>query len=315
MRSGILALGILSVTSSAVQAENAFFDCSELGSGMLDVFHSLGPVVAEGGQEMSARAGAVLYLQHRTFVQDWRTLSDAGLATKGGTAPSMTFSPVSIDGDSLFCTMRQDEGLFGQLPDASRFWLNCLVDADNDGRFESFRRHGEMVPVNRNGSPKEQPKGDGNKVHPLLAPVTLIPVSAPVVGKNTMSYRTVSRLSVTSVRKEGVNFRVIKSFQYSSLSALANDFGDEERFTLPRQNGAEGSFGGYHIKLRQDGSKWMVQARAEAEPEGELLCDGRAIKVGTKLWFVYPGGMTAIERRPEAQDKMASTPAGIAAKS
>ena len=293
MRFGILALGLLFVTGSAVQAEVEDFDCTGLRKGMLDVFQSVGPaVVVEGGQEMTARAGAVLYLQQRDVVQDWRTPSDASLLING--IWPLIFSPVTIGEETLFCTQQGHDFLFGKEP--SSFLLSCLVDADKDGSFEGFRREAELVPINRSGKRMEQPEGDGGRVHPLPVPVTL--VSAPVT-ENSRGYKVISRLSVTSARKEGVNFRVIRSLQYSALSDLARDVGDEVRFTLPRQNGAEGSFGGYHVKLRQEGNKWLVQARAEQEPQGKLLCDGRAISVGARVWLIYPGGMATLSRRPE----------------
>ena len=133
----LLLMMLLAVAQAGPEGDS--FPCETLGDAEgLRIFDGIGPAEAAPAEPIRLKQGARLARLAFPLTARASTFDDPALATDGGTVPAMSFRSFLINGRPRLCTPTLRESVFGPLNADGDFLLRCLLDRDNDGRFESF---------------------------------------------------------------------------------------------------------------------------------------------------------------------------------
>jgi hypothetical protein len=225
---------------------------------------------------------------------EWFTVSDAALATDGGTKAPVEFRPFLIQGVRQYCSEMARDNIFGTWAGPDSYLVRCLIDRDGDGRYDAFHRYGELVPYNRGSGKVGDPSGQPVYNRPLVAPIELIQLTLPL-----KSYRrpiVLTRLKVAAVSPSSMTLR---------LSAKIGNGPDDEKFpsyhaergpeqVVPLQEGPV-PVHGYEISLRREGKGWVATTRAMNELPVKLLCSGGVIEAAGNYSLFHAGGSVTLD--------------------
>jgi len=285
---GLWLCTVLAASSiSPAMAQGVPFPCAELDRGEPRIFSDLAPNSAESvDMPVAVRRGAILARQERLFLSEWMTVADTALATASGTTSPILFRPYRIAGAKRFCTMTQRDDIFGPPPAAGNYLLKCLVDADGDGQFEAFRRHGELVSYNLRTGERGSPSGIVQQDQPLQVPFALVPTSMPKTPMMGFEPRLQSRLDIIKMDKAEITLRWRTQVSTEPGKAKFRGGGFEERHVMPLQDGARAALGEYTVELHQTGRKWTATASPDEQQAEYRVCDGSVLQAGGLFWIV-----------------------------
>lgn len=275
------------------------FPCDDLGSGGYRVFEGLGPPApARASGPVRLRRNAVLASEQRLLEVRWLTLDDSNLATGGGALPPVPFRAYTIDGQRRYCTTTVREELFGPAVGPGRFLLRCLTDADDDGRYEGFQAHGELVRINARSGRAGLPTGATPPTGTLARSVRLI--EAPEVRDPDPGYapRVRAELRVARVNATEVTLRHINQVDMypANLPRYLRDAGDFRTLTLPLREGAWTAPDGWTILLERDGRQWQATVSDSWGAQASLQCGGSVVDTGTHYVVMGDGGMAILAK-------------------
>jgi hypothetical protein len=290
-----IVAGLLSAAQAA--SVGGGFPCEKLRDEGVRVFEGIGAPDAQPSAPVRLKKKALLARQRYPLTTRWLTLDDQALASEGGKFPAVPFRAFRIDGKTIFCTSAHRDSLFGPRTQDGNFLLRCLIDQNGDGRFESFRAHGELVAFNSRTGKSGEPTGAVPGVRPLPKPLALVESPAAKDPNPGFTPRIFSELRVAGVTDQAVTLQSM-----SHVAMLPGSFGerfrgseDQETWTVPLREGSWTSPSGQTILFSRKGKDWYAALAGGAAASGATLqCGGSVVAIGDKFTIMSEGGMSVV---------------------
>jgi hypothetical protein len=284
--------------ASAMSAAAPDFPCHKLADSTVEVFDALEESIAAALGAVEIRKKARLFERRQKLAAAAFAIADAGPAPVDGraTAP-MTFRKYRSGAETLLCTQKRDDALFGAGDTRAQFMLRCLVDRDGDGAYESFVHKAELVPYNMRTGRSGPSSGTVPGILALARPIRLVPAAAPARPDPFASAEVLTRISVAWVKGEVVGLRFSGGVRRGpdSLADRMMD-GAEAEAVLPMAEGIETPVLGTRIRFARSGAKWTGAIQSGFGREPRLLCGGSVIEAGDTFTILTPGGQSVIAR-------------------
>ena len=292
-----IVAGLLSA-AQATAVSGPGFPCERLQNEGFRIFESIGAPEAQPSAPVRLKKKALLARERHPLTTRWLTVDDQALATEGGKFPAVPFRAFRIDGKPSFCTSVHRDSLFGPSTQDGQFLLRCLIDQNGDGRFDSFRAHGELVSYNSRTGKSGEPTGVVPAVRPLPKPLALIESAAAKDPNPTFAPRIFSELRVQAMTDQAVTLE-----SNSHVAMLPGSFGERfrgseeaETITVPLREGSWTSPSGRTILFSRKGKDWYAAMAGGGASGAALQCGGSVVAIGDKFTIMSEAGMSVVRR-------------------
>lgn len=305
MNKKLRAVGIaISLVAAPVVAEEPF-TCKEVSSRDLRVYRSLGlPVNKVQTASVKVKKGAVIVDEERAFLADW-------FKPEGGVGgvipykqPQIVFSLYLIDGQERVCSTQRHEDVFGSGEEKPQYLLRCLQDADGDGRFDTFHRHGELVSYNPYSGKTGTATGTPQVDHPLVQPLKLVTTEDPAVATARFAPILRSVVQILDVTKNSLTLRATSQVAGMAFDPKRRPVDDQIPSTeieVPLNDGAEVLIGPTRVHIARTSSGWEVSAPDGFVNEAKLICGGTVLETPQTFTIFQGGGFGVLRRSEDAQ--------------
>jgi hypothetical protein len=280
----------------AVQASEAPF-CAGIKGDDIKVFDA---VIVASADTASAPLVKRKPIARERFdlVTRWYTLADQGLATDGGKLPSVPFRAFRVGAERRLCTAHARETLFGKPLADPNFMLRCLVDADDDGRFEGYQASAELVSYDMRTMARGKPAGTLPPVRSFEKPITLVEASGLTEPNAAFAPRIVAEARVAEITSDAVIIE--RKMQVAMLPGRSGerfrDWADAERWTVPLRQGLWTAPDGTLLELVQGAKGWMVAAPKGWFAPPRLACGKSVVELPHSIAIVGEGGMAVLAK-------------------
>jgi hypothetical protein len=291
-----LLLGSLAAALQASAAAVPEFPCDALSGAMLEVYEGFGEAAGAAAAPVAARGGAVLLDRSVPLVA--RAFVIAGAAAAGEAGQPMQFRKYRLGSATFYCTTTRSDALFGAGDREAQFMLRCLSDADGDGRYEGFARHGRLVPL---AGRRMLPGGEGEsegppELLPLRQAVTLAPAAGPVHDALGTPPRVRMRITMQSVRGDRAEIRFFTDVELGPSMPRPFMGRSDTVVAIRMTDGNEVPMLGTRIGFARQGRQWTAAARGGFGREPRLLCSGTVVEAGDAFAVFTPGGHVTFAR-------------------
>jgi hypothetical protein len=211
----------------------------------------------------------------------------------------MSFRSFLINGRPRLCTTTLRESVFGPPNADGDFLLRCLLDRDNDGRFESFLAYADTVRFNRFTRRVEEPSNSFAQVRLLPKAVGLIE-HRPQDRKTDLIPRVIEDVRIAGITADRMTLaaRAWVAMGPGSDRALGSG-GKGPTLDVPLREGIWTSPGGARLQLSRKGKDWFALALAPGRSSARLQCGGAVVATGTDYTIMSETGMSVVtEPRP-----------------
>jgi hypothetical protein len=291
----IFLAGLMVVAQAAV-ASAGEFPCDKLADEGYRIFEGIGGAEAGSAEPVRLKKKALLARDRHPLATRWLTLDDQALATDGAKLPSLSFRAYRIDNSTRFCTSTHRDGVFGPRTQHGQFLLRCLIDQDGDGRYESYRAHGELVSYNSRTGKTGAASGIVPQARALPKPVALTESASAKDPNPAFAPRIFSELRVVDITDQSVTLS-----SAAHVAMLPGSFGERFRgseeegtFTVPLREGNWTSPTGRTFQFSRKGKAWYAASSGPAPSPAKLQCGGSVVAIGDKFTIMSDGGMSVV---------------------
>lgn len=276
---------------AAQAAPSAEFPCETLGKDLIEQYRDLGQPTSTPASPVIVAEKAVLFeasapLVHEGFVIEkpkaYARLKD----------PPMIFRPYRSSNTLLYCTEQKHEMLFGDSNKTDMFLLGCLIDADNDGLYETGALEGPK---------RDHPNLPKSRVLPwrLARPVYLTR-SSEATNLQPATYHFNRRVRFSKVTEEEVTIFVAEGISFGAIPSGRDSINGRGLFFKTKlAEGAEVKLMFAHIRFERRENQWIA-ALVAPPTSPRLQCNGSVITLDDSYIVTKAGRIPLFETTDSA---------------
>lgn len=299
LKTTVIALPLVTVSVPTFAQTN--FDCGPLNEGVFQIYGGIGRPIDEKPNDRPKRIKRNKVVLDETRGLWFETFKPAGGV--GGVIPykrsQMTLSKYLVNGQEQLCTSSRHEDVFGEEEKEQKFGLRCVKDSDLDGRFDTFRRYGELVSYNFDTGERGVATAPPQVDQPLVQPFRL-EETASQIPKSTRTNKTLrSILHITGFTRERFTLRFSTSVSIRGSIEKARSIRERAPYseqTIPLVDGATAIIGGVEARISRRSSKWNISVPQGLTDEAKLVCGGAALQTNSSIVVFTAGGLATIRR-------------------
>lgn len=286
---------VLSLLATATNAE-ASFDCNQLGEQEYRIYQGLEETESRDAiGPVKLKSGKIIAYEDRALLTEWFKPENNVGGMIPYKQPQIFFSRYMVDGQERLCSSQRHSDVFGAQEVSQPYLLRCISDTDHDGKYDAFRRYGELVSFDsstgKTGPATGAVQADERLVQVFkLVPADKVQIESPYAER---VLRTI--ISVSEVGKESLKLSVAarathKGFNDGKPAQFERRLPSTEA-VLPLVAGSEVALNGTKVRVTREWSGWAVSLPEGFATEAKLICGGIALETPQSISVFGAGSL------------------------
>ncbi len=294
-RAGTLALAVAAAMGPLSAQEQApEFDCNRLNNSIAEIFTGIAEAQPMTANNMQLKKGTALLTDQRALQYRKFRLSDDIIATAPKKKNPTVFREYMVGAEIHMCTPEKRTDLTGE--PKGRYRMNCLVDADDDGKYEAIIPTGQIVRYNRITGKNVGYPYPPHPARALPAPVTAIEDAAMAVPGPDLQPHVNVRYSVAALDGDAATIRINAAVSMLPKEDRFESWADSETVPVALSDASARQIGAASLTLSKPGKKWLATVSSAQPTPVTLQCDGTVIALPQSYTILYPMGQAVLKR-------------------
>ncbi|WP_164118260.1 hypothetical protein [Sphingorhabdus sp. Alg239-R122] len=295
-RAGTLALVVaVALGPLSAQEQPPEFDCNRLNNSIAEIFTGIAaaqPVTAHNAQ---FKKGAVLLTDQRALQYRKFRLSDDTIAAAPKKKNPTVFREYMVGAEIHMCTPEKRTDLTGE--PKGRYRMNCLVDADDDGKYEAIVPTGQIVRYNRITGKNVGYPYPPHPARTLPAPVTAIEDDSLAVPNPGLQPHVNIQYSAAALDGDAAAIRIDAAISMLPKESRFEGWADSETIPVALTGTDAQQVRAISLTLSKSGKKWLMDVSSAQRTRVTLQCDGTVIALPQSYTILYPKGQAVLKRQ------------------
>jgi hypothetical protein len=298
------AVFALSLLASAAAAQDSF-DCKQIGNGEYRVYQGLGdPKPQTPIGPVKIKKGAIIAYEDRPLLTEWYKPEGGVGGVIAYKQPQIAFSHYLVDGQEKFCSSQRHSDVFGAEEMVQQYYLRCLSDSDQDGKYDTFHRYGELVSYDFRTGKTGAATGAVQTDQSLILPFKLVSLEN-VTSQSRYAEKVLrSMIDISELSKGSVTLRVA-----SQATNKGFDEGKPTQFerspstevVLPLIDGSVAMLDGTKVRVNRASSRWAISLPEGFATDARMICSGIALETPQSVSVFGGSSMYVLSRKALAQ--------------